>query len=150
MKSRPHKAQSLQYPKVSEETWKTLSAATPMALSSLLPALSSPPPCTAAMLNRSGSPSSSSSSSTPSCCVLPTCSFSQPPLTVAFMPFLRTMSLCCSRRCSHIVRMAPEEEKKTKRSPLDFPIVSSETRFFLPWLFNFSCSCIWTVLISAC
>ncbi|XP_006360857.1 histone acetyltransferase KAT6B-like [Solanum tuberosum] len=94
-----------------------------MALSSFVPALSSPPPCTVAMLNRSGSLSStSSSSSSPSCSVLLTCSFSRPPHTVAFMPFLRPTSLCYSRRSSQIVRMAPEEEKKTQRSPLDFPI----------------------------
>ncbi|KAL3370110.1 hypothetical protein AABB24_007246 [Solanum stoloniferum] len=94
-----------------------------MALSSFVPALSSPPPCTVAMLNRPGSLSSASSSS-PSCSVRFTCSFSQPPLTVAFMPFLRPTSLCYSRRSSQIVRMAPEEEKKTQRSPLDFPILS--------------------------
>ncbi|CAN4080943.1 unnamed protein product [Withania somnifera] len=92
-----------------------------MALSSFVPALSSSPPYTEAILNRSGSPSSTSSAS-PSCNVLLTCSISQPPQTVTSMPFLRPIPLYSSRRSSQIVRMAPEEEKMTRRSPLDFPI----------------------------
>ncbi|XP_016514758.1 uncharacterized protein LOC107831504 [Nicotiana tabacum] len=89
-----------------------------MALSSVvMPSLSSPPPHTAAMLNRSGSPSSTSSFASSSGRLTgPT------PLAVAFMPFVRRTSLSSSRRSSQIVRMAPEEEKMTRRSPLDFPI----------------------------
>ncbi|KAF3664385.1 putative pre-mRNA-processing protein 40C-like isoform X1 [Capsicum annuum] len=39
-----------------------------------------------------------------------------------------TLSSSSSRRSSQIVRMAPEEEKMTRRSPLDFPIVTLITR----------------------
>ncbi|XP_059308904.1 uncharacterized protein LOC132060062 [Lycium ferocissimum] len=72
-----------------------------MALS-IVPALSSPPPRTAATLNRSsGSPSPS---------------YTYRFQTVAFM---RPLS---RRSSSQVVRMAPDEEKMTRRSPLDFPI----------------------------
>lgn len=54
-------------------------------------------------------PSSSSSSNSFSCnCRLP--------FIVSFPPLRRSSK--------HVVRMAPDEEKLTRRSPLDFPIVS--------------------------
>ncbi|EXB74495.1 hypothetical protein L484_026189 [Morus notabilis] len=66
---------------------------------------------------------SSPSSSSPSC--FPVTSGSPPSLTLT--PFLRrhrpTPPILAHRRFpSHVVRMAPEEEKMTRRSPLDFPI----------------------------
>lgn len=149
-----------QYPQLSQHLLNPLFAATPMALSSFVPALSSPPPHTAAILNhsgsppplplytatilnRSGSPPAPTSSSSPSCSVRFTCSISPTTRTFAFMR-PTTLSSSSSRRSSQIVRMAPEEEKMTRRSPLDFPIVSLRKLHFL---FKFYWSCAFLLAI---
>ncbi|XP_047308357.1 uncharacterized protein LOC124911869 [Impatiens glandulifera] len=68
-------------------------------------------------------PPSLNSTSTPSSSCLQCSSFTKP----MFMP-CREAALFngglagTSRRQSHLVRMAPDEEKLTRRNPLDFPI----------------------------
>ncbi|GMN37237.1 hypothetical protein TIFTF001_006660 [Ficus carica] len=88
-----------------------------MALRTLALPLASVP----AVSPTSSSSYSSSSSSSPNC--FPVTGGSPRSLTLA--PFLRrhTPLILARRRFpSHVVRMAPDEEKMTRRSPLDFPI----------------------------
>ncbi|KAG8388332.1 hypothetical protein BUALT_Bualt02G0114700 [Buddleja alternifolia] len=59
-------------------------------------------------------PSTSSTSFTPST--------SLPPPPLYYVSRIRAVKLTGGRRRSWIVGMAPEEEKMTRRSPLDFPI----------------------------
>nr|GMC53553.1 coiled-coil domain-containing protein 9 [Ipomoea batatas] len=94
-----------------------------MALLSL-PLTSTP---TAAML----SSSSSSATSSSGCFAAPApC---RPPQTSAFVVLpplsFRHNVVSLNRRKSQVVRMAPEDEKMTRRSPLDFPLVSSSYPF---------------------
>ncbi|XP_023516605.1 uncharacterized protein LOC111780429 isoform X2 [Cucurbita pepo subsp. pepo] len=67
-------------------------------------------------------PISSSSSTSHSCC-FGGCRFSFPnkPISASNLIIVRR------RTGRHVVRMAPEEEKITRRNPLDFPIVFPAT-----------------------
>lgn len=59
--------------------------------------------------------------------VSPTWSWRRQPPSASPSTTTVSVSSCASfasrRRRSHVVRMAPEEEKLTRRNPLDFPIV---------------------------
>ncbi|XP_010527202.1 PREDICTED: high mobility group-T protein-like [Tarenaya hassleriana] len=88
----------------------------------LLPS-SSPPVKTLALLSPSLSPRSSSSfgcsSSLSHGC---SCSFSSDRLFAPRNSVLKGMTMKKARKRLGVVAMAPEEEKLTRRSPLDFPI----------------------------
>ncbi|GMQ08656.1 hypothetical protein CsSME_00052283 [Camellia sinensis var. sinensis] len=62
------------------------------------------------------------SSSPPSTAALAVPSHSRRPLSPALAFRRRRLEITRSRRRSLVVCMAPEEEKMTRRSPLDFPI----------------------------
>ncbi|XP_062089359.1 uncharacterized protein LOC133795908 [Humulus lupulus] len=70
------------------------------------------------------SPRSSSSSSSSSSCFSPSTNNRISSLTPTPFHGRRQFPILFSNRRfpSHVVRMAPEEEKMTRRSPLDFPI----------------------------
>lgn len=68
---------------------------------------------------------SSSSSSTSTSCRCGPCGPTSSSQTFRCYTTLTPLILRTRRWPSHVVRMAPEEEKMTRRSPLDFPIVSS-------------------------